>query len=94
MRAEYSLGYVAEFLRVLQPGGLLVFQMATGELGELDRNTPELEPENEARMEIHCASLAAIHAVIEAGGGELLREAQNLWAGEHWASYHFAVRKL
>jgi len=45
-------------------------------------------------MEIHCASLAAIHAVIEAGGGELLREAQNLWAGEHWASYHFAVRKL
>src|SRR5690606_5760769 len=93
MRAEYALAYVAEFLRVLQPGGLLFFQMATGELGELDRNAPEQEPENEAHMEIHCASLDQIHEVITAGGGELLREEQNLWAGEHWASHHFAVRK-
>lgn len=93
MRADYALCYVAEFLRVLQPGGLLFFQMATGELQQVNRNAPEQEPEHEAHMEIHCASLQQIHEVIATAGGELLREEQNRWAGEHWQSYHFAVRK-
>ncbi len=94
MRAEYSLAYVREFLRILRPGGLLFFQIATGELvAGAARMAPEKEPDNETHMEIHCADKDAVLATIAAAGGTLLRDEEDRWAGDHWRSFHFAVTR-
>jgi SAM-dependent methyltransferase len=94
MRAKYSLAYVREFLRVLRPGGLLFFQLATEPLrADAAPMAPPVEATGEAMMEVHCAPHAQVLAAIAAGGGVVLREEEDRWAGEHWRSYHFAVGK-
>lgn len=93
MRPEYALAYLAEFLRVLRPGGLLFFQLATAERAPSPFPAPANEPAGEAHMEIHCAARADVLATIAAGGGEVLREEPDQWAGSNWESAHFAVRK-
>jgi SAM-dependent methyltransferase len=94
MRCEYVLGYVREFLRVLRPGGLLCFQVPTAELTpDAAPRAPELEPPGEAHMEMHVTPTDQLLAAIAAGGGTVLLEEEDRWAGPHWRSFHFAVRK-
>ena len=93
MRPEYSLRYLSEFLRLLRPGGLVFFQMATKELEAGAGVVTAVETPGEALMEIHCAPIEAIRATVTAGGGDIVREETNGWAGPKWQSYYFAVRK-
>lgn len=94
MRADYALGYVREFLRVLRPGGLLFFQLPTAELvREPAPLAPALEPPDEKHMEMHVTPKADVLAAIAAGGGEVLRAEEDRWAGAFWESWHFAVAK-
>jgi 2-polyprenyl-3-methyl-5-hydroxy-6-metoxy-1,4-benzoquinol methylase len=94
MRAEYSLRYLAEFLRVLRPGGLLFFQMATAELvSGAAPEAPVDEAPDETHMEIHCVPIARIHDTLATGGAEVLVEERDQWAGDSWESVHFAVRR-
>ncbi len=94
MRAEYSLAYLREFLRILRPGGVLFFQLATGELGESGSSlAPAQEADEEAHMEIHCVPLEDVHDTLKRGGGELVFEEPDRWAGADWESAHFAVRR-
>jgi SAM-dependent methyltransferase len=94
MRAEYSLGYLREFLRVLRSGGLLFFQIATGERAR-DAAPPARagEAQGGTHIEFHCAPAARVHEVLAAGGGVVLREEPDQWAGPYWDSVHCAVRK-
>jgi hypothetical protein len=36
---------------------------------------------------------ADVLAAVEAGGGVVLREEEDRWAGLYWQSFHFAVGK-
>jgi SAM-dependent methyltransferase len=94
MRAQYALGYVREFLRVLRPGGLLCFQVPTAELiADPAPRAPAIERPGEAHMEMHVTPRAELLATIAAGGGDVLLDEEDRWAGPHWQSFHFAVRK-
>src|SRR5262249_28735734 len=94
MRPEYSLRYVAEFLRVLRRDGLLFFQVATRE--RVPGTTPRddaIEPAGEARMEMYGTPAEQVRAVLTAHGGEVLYEEVDDLAGPAWESAHFAVRR-
>lgn len=93
MRGDYALGYLAELLRVLRPGGLLFFQMATAAHRAGASLAGAEEPPDEAHMEIHAVPRERIEATLMANGGVVLRAEANQWAGEHWDSMHFAVAK-
>ncbi len=94
MRPEYALGYVREFLRVLRRGGLLCFQIPTAELVPAPApRAPAVERPGEAHMEMHVTPKDELLATIAAGGGTVLLEEEDRWAGPHWQSFHFAVRK-
>jgi len=94
MRAEYALGYLREFLRLLRPGGIAFFQIPTAELvpGAAPM-APAIEPADERHMEMHVTPKADVLAAIGGGGGEVVREEEDRWAGLYWQSFHFAVRK-
>ncbi len=51
MRPEYSLNYIKEFIRVLAPGGLAVFQLPTGP-GERDKTTAKPLPDSGFRARV------------------------------------------
>jgi SAM-dependent methyltransferase len=66
MRPEYSKNYIKEFIRVLAPQGLLVFQMPSGLIGSAAAATPAqpaaqaLPPSGfKARLRPHQSSLTA-----------------------------------
>jgi SAM-dependent methyltransferase len=92
MRPEYALGYLREFLRVLQPGGLLFFQIPTSELRPSpSRMAPAIEPPDEAHMEMYVTPLDQVLAVLTEGGGKVLQQEEDRMAGPHWRSFHLAV---
>jgi SAM-dependent methyltransferase len=51
MRPEYSLNYIKEFIRILKPGGLAVFQLPTGP-GERDKTTAKPLPDSGFRARV------------------------------------------
>jgi 2-polyprenyl-3-methyl-5-hydroxy-6-metoxy-1,4-benzoquinol methylase len=94
MLPVYSLAYVREFMRVLRPGGLAFFQLATHAHGTAAAtHAPAVATADEMYMELHCAPPEEVRAAIAAGGGEVLVAETDTWAGWHWLSEHFAVRR-
>lgn len=94
MQPRFALGYLREFLRVLRPGGLLFFQIPTGELvANPAPLAPAVEPADEKHMEMHVTPKADILRTLAEAGGRVLREEPDRWAGAFWESHHFAVTK-
>jgi len=94
MRPEYSLRYVAEFLRVLRRGGLLFFQLATRPRSARAGTMPSSDEQpGEARMEMYGVAPERVREVLAAHGGTVLKESENPWAGPTWRSMHFVVRR-
>lgn len=95
MRTEYQLGYVREFVRVLQPGGLAFFQAPTAEiLAGAIPNAGDHEPAGEARMEMHCMTKQQVQEAVEAVGGRVVLCEDDFWAGPNWTSAHHLVTKV
>ncbi|MEQ1632418.1 MAG: methyltransferase domain-containing protein [Planctomycetota bacterium] len=94
MRTEYQRAYVREFVRVLQPGGLLFFQAPVAVIREgAFQNAGDDESAEEARMEMHCLSRNDIDTAVQAHGGRVVLVEPDTWAGEHWTSAHYLVKK-
>jgi SAM-dependent methyltransferase len=98
-------GYLAELVRVLQPGGLLVVQTATAPnhslKGQLARALPRpaLRVVQQrmlgypAPMEMHAMPSRVVAEVVEAAGGRVLAHDPAPMYGGHWSyTRHFAVK--
>lgn len=88
MRQEYQAGYLGEFLRVLGPAGLCLFQLPDHLL-----NTAKSEPNGPPVMEMYGMSPERVAEVIAGFGGVILRTEENGWAGAYVRSYSDLVGK-
>lgn len=88
MRQEYQKYYLGEFLRVLRPGGLCLFQ-----LPDYLMNTAETEPDGAPRMEMYGMAPETVVEVIAQAGGRILQTTENGWAGDYVRSFNYLVAK-
>ncbi|MEW5991524.1 MAG: class I SAM-dependent methyltransferase [Chloroflexota bacterium] len=103
-----SRGYVAEFLRVLRPGGIAVFQLpsrpkrARGYLKLWLKRMPRpllaalLQATRAGRgvpIDMHGVPRTAVEATVRAAGGEVVGVIENDAAGPDWTSWRYTVRK-
>jgi SAM-dependent methyltransferase len=107
MPKELELGYIAEFVRVLAPGGRALFQAHEGFqrperlldsriVGPRLRNLlsrAKSKVTGRKTMEIHVVSRDEVSAAVTAAGGEVVA-AESDWTGGDWAhSVVYLVRK-
>jgi ubiquinone/menaquinone biosynthesis C-methylase UbiE len=83
MPPKYSRGYLAEFLRVLRPGGVLIFQLPdtlrTGPVTKLraklalrSKVKDVLRRDKSYAMEMHCLKESLARKLVEESGGVVL----------------------
>jgi SAM-dependent methyltransferase len=100
---KYSLQYIAEFIRVLKPGGVCVFQMQTATF--LKRLVPEFLAEryrrfkfkDKPRIRMFGIPERRIIDVVQAAGGEVVHvkreKAPEFLVSWRWLSLQFVVSK-
>jgi ubiquinone/menaquinone biosynthesis C-methylase UbiE len=100
MKNEYSRGYLKEFLRILKPKGLIIFQCTSKEnklpfsrlikksLAPLKRKIL-----NKPIMEMYGFEKSALIKFLEDNGAKILLVNQDLSAGQEWVSFHYYVIK-
>ena len=86
MRQEYQASYLGEFLRVLRPEGLCLFQLPDHLM-----NTAPSEPDGPPVMEMYGMAPERVAEVIAGFGGVILRTEENGWAGAYVRSYSYLV---
>jgi len=103
MPAVLQRKYIAEFLRVLTPGGLAVFQVACGHtrevVGLIHRFVPNawLNPlrrwryGSRAAFEMHVLTEEAVRAIIASSGRRIVRVADDICAGAGFVGRRFFV---
>jgi SAM-dependent methyltransferase len=93
---DLAAGYVAEFHRVVRPGGVVVFQVPTrprGAAGLALRALPTAAATWLRRgMEMHGTSPSRVRSIVEAAGGEILAEDGDESAGPRWGSVRYVSR--
>jgi len=102
MEPKYSLGYLGEFLRVLVPGGLLVFrlpsELRSGLANWLFRGRVRtlyywVRYGNEPRLEMYGVKKHDVMRFLETNGATVLQVTQDDSAGKDWLSYLSCVTK-
>ena len=91
MEPEYFLAYLAEFVRVLRKGGLLVFQLpdAVQHRARYQQFTPGTEP----RMELHGKPKEEIVRFLEEKGARVLDVTDDQRCGPQLRSHLYFVTK-
>ena len=104
MQPRYSLAYIREFIRVLQPGGLLVFQLPSKQVG-FKKALKKILPfavvnlmrmavyRSGAVMEMHKVAEDEGCAVIEGAGAAVADVRYNQAAGADYTSPEYYTRK-
>jgi SAM-dependent methyltransferase len=91
MRTELAQGYIAEFLRVLRPGGVAVFQAPhTGRPGFVAAGAPAT---GEPIMEMHATPLDRVEAIVQAAGARLGARRDDDGARSGWPGYVYVVTR-
>jgi ubiquinone/menaquinone biosynthesis C-methylase UbiE len=100
MPARFAKQYIAEFLRVLNPDGILLFQVPSRRKGNLPRLRslthevfgPLLHP-IAPRVVMRGIPKQEVIRVLTEHGGEILDIAEDQSAGPTWESYRYLVTK-
>jgi ubiquinone/menaquinone biosynthesis C-methylase UbiE len=103
IKPPYIKGYLKEFLRILAPGGLLVFQVPSEPIAEfrLTRATPEesyaftydADPHHRPYMEMHGMLKDEVIAWLQKHGGAVVQVMDDNSAGPNWVSFRYFVTK-
>jgi SAM-dependent methyltransferase len=104
IRPQYSIGYVAEFVRVLRPGGLCVFQLPHewhgGVLGRIRMAFPNLvaltrrlRGRRGPVIEMYAVPRARVERTVAAAGGRVARALACPAAGPGYGSLRYFVQK-
>ncbi|MEM1319721.1 MAG: class I SAM-dependent methyltransferase [Bacteroidota bacterium] len=105
MQPRYAKNYLAEFLRVLKKGGMLIFQIPSkpdqgtlnyhNALGKLQSSTAPSAPSENTQpvMEMYWIPIGEVVNLLTAQGGQILRIEKDNAAGEDWDSYTYYVGK-
>lgn len=99
MKPAYSKRYITEFLRVLAPGGLLIFQMPSENItlwGKILWNV--LLPlrnklMSRPSMEMNCMPRTEVIDHLEKCGARVIDVVQDEWAGRHFRSFRYCATK-
>ena len=100
MPARFAKRYIAEFLRVLNPDGILLFQVPSRRKGNLPRLRslahevfgPLLHP-IAPRVVMRGIPKQEVVTLLTEHGGEILDIAEDQSAGPTWESYRYLVTK-
>jgi ubiquinone/menaquinone biosynthesis C-methylase UbiE len=105
MPARFSTVYLAEFVRVLKPGGIAVFHVPADTLwtvkGMLFRWAPRqvlaagqrFVLRYPAPMEMHCLSSDRVRAVLASAGAEVMGTERTELEGSQWQDVRYYARK-
>jgi len=106
---EYSRRYIAEFLRVCAPGGIVYFQAPAERLVPHKTRSLSLYPPSVAKrvwrlwnrcfalkpiMEMHVLPREEVLAIIRSAGGEVLAADDCAKTGQEFSSYAYLARKM
>jgi SAM-dependent methyltransferase len=92
MRPEYALRYVGELVRVLRPGGLLIFQVPYESVSPTSIPGP-WDPNTGPRIDMFSIPLEDVVATVKQAGGRLLIHEETEIGGPEWHSYRYAVTR-
>ena len=100
MPARFAKQYIREFLRVLNPAGMLLFQLPSHRKGKLARLgslaqkifDPVLDPIS-PRVVMRGIDKQEVIRLLTAQGGEVLDIAADQSAGPEWESFRYLVKK-
>lgn len=99
MKPEYSKKYITEFLRVLAPSGLLIFQLPSEPItvwGKIAwKYLIPLRSSITGRpyMEMNHIPKEEVTDFLEKNGGTIIDVTQDEWAGTHFRSFRYCVTK-
>ena len=104
---KYSKEYIREFIRILQPGGLLIFQVpdhikirglsefiiSIAPKSLLDNTYRKLRYGSQARYEMHAIPKKDIIKLIESNAAKVLDTVKDHNAGEDWIGHRYCITK-
>lgn len=97
MEPQYSLCYLRELVRVLAPGGLLVFQLPSGLSGLPKQAAGPPEPDEgqmpKMKIEMHPIESSEVLAALTAGGAEIVDRQPDPTAGREWISFRYCATR-
>ena len=94
MNTALALLYIGEFLRILRPKGMAIFQTPTQCLVDGVVEPSEIQLKNgNAYIEMNAHSPEEIEKVVRDRGGEIIAMNEDMCAGEAFASHLFTVQK-
>ena len=92
---RYSKNYIKEFVRILIPHGLLIFQQPSEPILETRGDKPEAKSPNQPRMEMYGIKPEEVVASLEAHGAKIVDVMQDQTppAPQDWVSFRYCVTK-
>ena len=100
IRPEHIRSYLLEFLRLLNPGGVLIFQLparrqnpasASSDRSRLSHDVV-FDPDNPI-MEMNCIPEAEVRALLESANGRIIDMQSDPSLGIEWESFRYCVTK-
>jgi len=94
MPQDFAMAYLAEFGRILRPGGYLFFQIPTGRTDDADPFADTTLIKGDRRMRMFCTPMERIERVLRDAGVEIVRAEKGAGGGDLIESHHILARRL